>query len=235
MNDSVTVKSPKRFIIICVAIAALCFLYALLVGMNGNPKDRVGLLGFPVGLFALWIAYTAHRRPRVVAVNMTLEIPEEFPPVTLIVKPLYSLFEEAQPITRLGQWWSNNTHGYREVIGFTNLGSVFLRNPETGVYAILWPLRIGRNASTLEKCESVADFEARFLKDREHSPVILDPIKVAALRKDPGPLEPGQVYIPVPYPMIAAMSGNKTPPTWDRGDFWNFINLCGQLTGKLSG
>jgi hypothetical protein len=249
-------KKPTGFIATCVALAALAFVFALFVGMNGNPKDRFALAGIPVGLFLLWIAYAAHRRARDAAaaaqaaegagdrvtvgpdgtatIHLALEIPQDFPPVDMRVRPLYALFAEPQPIEHLGAWWSGSAHGYREVVGFTALGNVFLRNAQSGVYAILWPLRIGRNASTLEKCESVDVFEARFLKDREHAPVILDPIKVAALHREYGPLEPGQVYIPVPYPILAAMSPDQAPPTYQKGDFWNFINLCGQLTGKFS-
>ena len=59
-------------------------------------------------------------------------------------------------------------------------------------------------------------------------------MKVAALHKQYGALEPGQVYIPVPYPIMAAMSPDKAETTYQKGDFWNFINLCGQLTAKFS-
>jgi hypothetical protein len=227
-------KLPTGFIVTCLVLAALALVYALVSARSGNPGDRIGLAGIPVALALLYFAYSAYRRAKLapgLVLTVELEVPASLPVVPMRVGPLYTLFETPQAITDLGAWWSGNASGYREVVGFTSLGSVFLRNPDTEVYVVLWPLRDGNNASTLERCVSLGEFELRFLKDREHSPVILDPIKVAALRRQYGPLAAGEVYIPVPYPFLAA---GKPATVYEKGEFWAFINLCGQMRAQFS-
>ena len=241
-------KAPVGAIAIFMVLG-LVLVAGGIAGLAGPPSDRVLAACIPVGLFFFWLAWKAHARARqaedepedivvdlsdpksVAALEATLAKMDgaQRAPVALDVKPLYSLLVEPQPVARLGRWFSNN-NPFDEIIGFTSLGNVFLRRRSDNLHAVLWPLRAGKNVSSLAPYTSVRDFELANLAGGEITDTILQPERVEAIRKRFGALSKGQVYIPVT--ILEALAG-KEPQGYEKSDFWVFIDLCGQEIGML--
>lgn len=227
---------PTGVVATCAILALALFGYAGYALWTNDPRHSLGMAGLLLGPFLLFVAFKAHRRAKHAAGLADAEVAPEpaaaaHAPVAMRATESYTLLGAPQPISRLGAWW-RNTGPYTQVVGFTCLGTAFLRNPADGTYVALWPLRAGRNASSLGAFDSLEDFEARFLRDPEAAKAVLDAEKVATIRQSFGRLKPGQVYIPVP--MLLALGG-KTPKGYDKGDFWVFMDLCGQTHESLGG
>jgi hypothetical protein len=140
---------------------------------------------------------------------------------------MYTIFEKPESTSRLGSWEKSLGH-FREVIGHTALGSIFLRNPDDRSYVALHPLNSGNNASTLGKFDSAAQFEAQVLGDAEMRAALCRPDVVMQLEKRLGKLKAHQVYYPVPYPMLG---GSGSLASYDKGDLWAFADIVGQTLG----
>lgn len=216
--------NPTLVMVLCVALAAALFAYVLYALWTNDPRHSIALAGLLVGPALLYFAYKTHRRShaereRAARLQAALRSGE-----------LYTLLEPAQPASRLGSWWDGGGP-YREVVGFTSMGSVFLRNPDDRTYVVLWPLRAGRNASSVGEYASLARFEADFIHDPDVAEYLLQPQTVAELRQAYGPLQRHQVYVPIPILMVL---GGHAPSGYDPGDFWVFMELCGQTHEALT-
>lgn len=138
--------------------------------------------------------------------------------------PLYRLLDPPRPSSSLVAW-TEALGNYREVVGYSALGSAFVRNPESREYLVLHPLKSGNNAKHYGTFDTLSHFESTVLKDPSFVRRILRPHDVATLERRLGPLEPDSVYFPVPYPMLG---GSGLLSTYDKGNVWVFLELVGQ-------
>jgi len=122
--------------------------------------------------------------------------------------------------------WAPHFPKYTEVVGYSSLGLIFMRNPESGEYEVLHPFKGA--AKGYGAHGGLDDFEEAVLKEpgfREH---VLRPDHVQAIHKRLGALSEDQIYIPQPYPMIG---GSGAPETYDKGNAWVFCHIVAQMGG----
>ncbi|MGE3425113.1 MAG: T6SS immunity protein Tdi1 domain-containing protein [Dehalococcoidia bacterium] len=124
--------------------------------------------------------------------------------------------------------WENPLGQYREVVGYSYLGSLFVRDPVKREYLVLHPLNYGNNARRYGSFDSTAEFESAVLRDAAFVEEILRPLDLAELEQRLGSLGPNQVYFPVPYPLIG---GSGELATFQKGNVWVFADLVGQTLG----
>lgn len=138
--------------------------------------------------------------------------------------PLYHLIvPESHEV--LGPW-ADAFPAYTVVVGYSSLGHFFLHDPASQDYAVLHPFKAagksyGAHASTTA-------FEAAILRDPGFEAYVLRGDHVRAIAARLGPLKPGQIYIPQPYPTLG---GTEAPETYDKGDVWVFADLVTQSVG----
>ena len=134
----------------------------------------------------------------------------------------YRLFPTAQPIAHLGCWQSSLVE-YSEVLGYTLLGSIFIRHASDRI-CVLIPFTgqiIAMGCTTLPELQAL-------LTDQTIEEDALRPSHLIAIAALIGAPEHEQVYIPCPYPFLG---GSCEPETYERGDLWVFWELVGQSHG----
>jgi len=137
------------------------------------------------------------------------------------------LLEPPKSTEYLGSW-EGPLGQYREVVGYSYLGSLFVRDPVKREYLVLHPLNYGNNARRYGSFGSTAEFESAVLRDAAFVDEILRPPDLAELEQRLGSLGPDQVYFPVPYPLIG---GSGELSTFQKGNVWVFADLVGQTLG----
>jgi len=140
---------------------------------------------------------------------------------------MYVVLEPPVPSPRLG-CWARPLGRYSEVLGYSHLGSFFLRDPAVREYLVLHPLMSGSNAKAYGFFESVSEFESTVLKHAEFVQRFLRPADLAVLEGRLGSLGVDEVYFPVPYPCVG---GSGALSTYDKGDVWVFAHILGQSLG----
>ena len=139
--------------------------------------------------------------------------------------PLYQLFKP-RSAKQLAPRWAAQFKGFDQVVGYSALGHLFMRNSRDGAIALIYPYQAnGKNNGVFK---DVAEFERKILKDDYVDQVILLRQHVAAIRKLKGTLGPEQVYVATPYPF---MGGSERPETYDKGDVWVFLDIVAQMQG----
>lgn len=198
-------KAPPGPAVLWAVLAVLAFAAAGYALWTDDRRLAFLMIGLLVGPFLLSFAWMAHKRDSVV---------------------LYVLLRKARPAADLGDdYWQPGP--YREVVGYTAMGTALLRNPADGRYAVLPAFYGGRAPREVGRYASLAEFEARYLRQPAARAVLLVELTTAVHRQY-GPLGKDQVYIPIPYPVFA-----KTPQSYDRGDYWVFMDLVGQTLEQL--
>ncbi len=117
-------------------------------------------------------------------------------------------------------------HGFDTVVGYSDLGHIFLANRRTGEHAVLHPFKFA--VKSYGVFADTAAFVDEVLREPVFAQYVLQPDHVAAIRDLEGPLGTDQVYIPVPYPILG---GTEEPETYKAGDVWVFLDLVGQVLG----
>lgn len=140
---------------------------------------------------------------------------------------LYRLIDPPASSSMLG-CWEEPVGSFTEVVGYSHLGSLFLRDPTTQKYVVVHPLADGDNARGYGAFVDVAAFTADLLADAAFVEESLRPADVAALELRLGPLGDEEVYIPVPYPCLG---GSGALSTFEKGNVWVFVDLVGQTLG----
>lgn len=143
---------------------------------------------------------------------------------------MYQLLESPRSVEILGVW-ENHTGNYSEVLGYTVLGSIILRAPETNEYLVLHPRVHGSNAKQYGEFDSIEDFEERILKDEGFIDYCIDPFTredISALTQRVGKLEKEESYFPVPDPCIG---GSGELDTFKKGNVWVSTDISGQNRG----
>jgi hypothetical protein len=138
--------------------------------------------------------------------------------------PSVFFFDEPVDVSQLGSW-QRAAGNFSVAIGHTAWGDFFLQNPDTGQIAVLYvfdpeivPLSFNSQAS----------LAAEFVPAPAAQQHLIRPDKVLELERRIGPLRPGEVFIPEPYPFLG---GSCDPDTYVKGNVWVFIDLVGQLQG----
>lgn len=145
-----------------------------------------------------------------------------------VVKPKpYRLFEPTGT-EKLGLW-SKHIKQYDQIIGYSSLGHVFLRNEGTNEYAVFHPIKAA--SKSYDEHPSIEEFEEKVLKDASFSEYVLRAGQMASLSEELGPLENDEVYIPQPIPLLDGAEAAGAPKRYAKGDVWDFIEVIGQLHG----
>jgi len=119
--------------------------------------------------------------------------------------------------------WAAVAHDYDELVGYTHLGDVFLRNSRTGQFSILFT--IDPELVTLD-IHSFSEFENSFLSHPETIRTILQKQKVDLIEGRLGKLEDNEIYIPVPFPF---MGGDRSIESYKKGGLFTYLDLVGGL------
>lgn len=135
----------------------------------------------------------------------------------------YTFLRTPAPTAEALSAWPRLHDPFPHVVGFSRLGHVFLQNPETGQFAVLYPLEGGMKAYDAADMD---EFRATVLDDPGFQQYILPSSLMAAVVERLGPIAPNEVYMPVPYPMLG---GSGAPETYDKGDVWVFLEIVGQI------
>ncbi len=77
---------------------------------------------------------------------------------------MYTLIDPPESATRLG-CWSKPLGRYSEIVGYSHLGSLFLKDPGKSEYLVLHPLLSGMNAKSYGFFASTNTFADVVLKD----------------------------------------------------------------------
>ena len=134
------------------------------------------------------------------------------------------MVERPVPLADVLDAWLPFLRDYTEFVGYTALGQLFLRNDETGHYAVLYPMQ--RGWKDYGRFDSIEAFRAAVVDDPGFLAYVMPTEYLCEIADHVGPLEPGEVYIPVPYPF---MGGSGAPRTYTKGDLAVFVEIVGQL------
>lgn len=132
--------------------------------------------------------------------------------------------EEPHPLTELPPL-GGNLGSFTHYVGYSVLGHVLIANPESGEFGVHYPLQNGFKSYGSMPREQ---FQRQVLDDPGFRDFAVPADHIARVAAHAGPLDPGQVYMPVPYPFLG---GSGAPETYDRGHFGVFISLVSQMQG----
>lgn len=122
--------------------------------------------------------------------------------------------------------WTPHFPEFDTVVGYSDLGHVFLRNSRSREYLVLHPyLKGGKNYGVFA---DLPEFEETLLKEPGFAGYVLGIDHVEAIRRLQGPLGADEVYIAKPYPFLG---GSEEPETYGKGDVWVFLEIVAQAHG----
>ena len=120
--------------------------------------------------------------------------------------------------------WAPHFPQFDTVVGYSDLGHVFLANRVTGEHGVLYPYNAaGKNYGEFA---STAEFVDTIIRDPYFTSMILLSDHVTKIREILGPLGSEQVYIATPYPFLG---GTEEPDTYQIGDIWVFLDIVAQF------
>jgi hypothetical protein len=149
-------------------------------------------------------------------------------PSAVSKEPLYTLLSPHASVVSSMECWSKVVGRFSDVLGYSNLGLFFLRDPAANEYVVLHPLSYGKNAKFYGALDSIDTFEKEILNDPLFVEQLLRPNDVSLLRERLGKLGPEEVYYPVPYPCLG---GSGELSTFEKGNVWVFADILGQTLG----
>ena len=135
---------------------------------------------------------------------------------------LYQLIKPV-PVSTIDVW-SKHLGEFRQVVGFSLLGHIFLRS--TACFAVLYPFQFA--LKKYKQVSNLDEFEATVLGDPDFVDQVLRPEHVNRIISYTGELEPNEVIIPMSYPFLG---GDERPDSYQIGDVWVFLELVGQAHG----
>ena len=136
---------------------------------------------------------------------------------------MYKIFSPYFRIDQVMARWAATANDFDEVVGYTYLGDVFLRNSKTGQFAILFT--IGPELVSLD-IYSFPEFEKSFLSHSEAIRTILQKQKLDLIEGRLGKLDGDEIYIPVPFPF---MGGDRSIESYKKGNLFTYLDLVGGL------
>ncbi|GLY91461.1 T6SS immunity protein Tdi1 domain-containing protein [Actinoallomurus iriomotensis] len=126
--------------------------------------------------------------------------------------------------------WAPHFRQFDTVVGYSDLGHVFMAGRDTGEHGVLHPYRSA--AKSYGRFSDTTEFANTILRDPGFAEAVLRPGHVQEIRDRLGPLGPDQVYIATPYPFVG---GTEAPETYDIGDVWVFLDIVAQFQGNTPG
>lgn len=134
---------------------------------------------------------------------------------------MFVFFAEPIPIARTSLLHCI-TNGFDQAVGHTRFGDLFLRNKETGEYAIFLTVT-AELEQTGETDES--GFREQILGNPEVVRTVLRPREIEKLTDRLGALGEMEVFFPVPFP---ALGGSGELATYEKGGLWEYASLMDQ-------
>ena len=125
--------------------------------------------------------------------------------------------------------WASAYPEYDQVIGYSSLGHIFMRNSENMEYSVLHPFKGA--AKSYGQQASLQDFEDDILQDDGFDLFVLKSDHVEEIRENLGSLEELEVYIPEPYPFLG---GDESVASYDKGNVWVMLAIVGEFLGVCS-
>lgn len=138
---------------------------------------------------------------------------------------MYKILSPYLNVDKVMARWATIANDFDELVGYTYLGDVFLRNSKTGQFSILFT--IGPELVPLD-IHSLVEFEKSFLTHPEAVRTILQREKIDLIENRLGKLAEDEIYIPVPFPF---MGGDRSIGSYKKGKFFTFLDLVGGLQG----
>ncbi|NQZ32892.1 MAG: DUF1851 domain-containing protein [Oceanospirillaceae bacterium] len=135
---------------------------------------------------------------------------------------IYRLIEP-QSSAAIGCWINDYQH-YEKIVGYSNLGHIFLFNPSNNDYAVFYPFRGA--AKSYGAFSSIKEFEESVLLDPGFLEYVLKPEQVQNIRNQLGALEGDDIYIPQPYPFLG---GDQSVNSFTKGELWIMLDIVSQL------
>jgi hypothetical protein len=115
---------------------------------------------------------------------------------------LYKILSPYLGVDQTMARWVSIAKGFDELVGYTYLGDIFLRDSKTGKFAVLFTV----NPELVPiDVYSFSDFEKSFLSHPETKRTIFQSGKLDAIRMHLGNLTGEEIYIPVPFPFLGAI------------------------------
>lgn len=143
---------------------------------------------------------------------------------------IYRILDKPESAEILG-CWEKHLGGFKEVIGYSATGAIFLKSPETNEFLALYPSMPGSNSKNYGVFSSIKEFENTILKDGEFPNYCLYPISpedLPNLEKALGKLGSFEVYFPALPP---SLGGSLELDTFMKGNVWVRTDIFGQNMG----
>ncbi|MEI6893627.1 MAG: T6SS immunity protein Tdi1 domain-containing protein [Colwellia sp.] len=120
--------------------------------------------------------------------------------------------------------WIKDYPLYEQIIGYSNLGHIFLFSPSKSDYAVFYPFKAA--AKSYGTFNSISEFEKEILQDEGFSQYVLNADHAQKISKAIGTLNENEVYIPKPYPFLG---GDESADSYEKGNIWTMLDLVSQL------
>ncbi|VAW82523.1 hypothetical protein MNBD_GAMMA12-1617 [hydrothermal vent metagenome] len=120
--------------------------------------------------------------------------------------------------------WEKYLKPYDKVVGYSNLGYIFLWNSDNNEYVVLNPFMATTECYGI--FASIKEFEHTVLEETDFIVEVLQASPHLELIEKAGPLENEEVYVPQPIPLIG---DTKDPKTYIRADVWMFMDVIGDV------
>ena len=150
--------------------------------------------------------------------------PENFDNWTRFITSSYQLLDDPKHKDSLGAL-ALYFDEFSDVVGYSALGDIFVRDPDTGEYAVVYLHRHGFPAKRYGPYDSVDRFQLEVLDDPAFAEYCLKPDSVSQLSERVGELEDSEVYFPQPFPCLG---GSGELSTYSKGNVWVYFDLLGQ-------
>ncbi|WP_394210194.1 T6SS immunity protein Tdi1 domain-containing protein [Enterovibrio calviensis] len=120
--------------------------------------------------------------------------------------------------------WIKDYPLYERIVGYSNLGHIFLFNPSQSDYAVFYPFKAA--AKSYGTFNSTSEFEQEILQEEGFKHFVLNADHVREISELIGTLNEDEVYIPRPYPFLG---GNENVESYEKGNVWTMLTLVSQL------
>jgi len=142
----------------------------------------------------------------------------------------YRIIEPVSAKENMACWASSNLFSdYTEIVGYSDLGHVFMRSPDTSKYIVLHPFKNG--AKLYGEFISIQDFEEKILKEWSFEEFVLNLDHVSKIKERLGALGEEEVYTPAPYSFLG---GDESIESYSKGNIWVMLSIVGQFHGVCS-
>jgi hypothetical protein len=141
------------------------------------------------------------------------------------MEAMYLFFAEPEPLANFAPLLLHAARHFTAIVGHSLFGDLFLRDPNTGEYAILLVTTLELvDTGEFEECK----FREQILANPEVVHTLLRPEDVAVLARRFGLPAIGEVFIPAPLPVLG---GSGTLDTFEKGGLREYLAIVAQSIG----